>query len=135
MTFRVIEGGGSLTASSPGSLEEARELIIDRVAEAIWAFQDEIIDPAMATWSEMKELAARDAGRPAQHVRETLAQARGAISALHPAGGVISPAGQAAWALLFEAGRDAADTGSSDWPPASTEDVEDVWTGIIEALK
>lgn len=84
MTFRVIEGGGRPAALTPGSVEEARAQIVDRVAAAIWAFQDEYPDPIYATWAEMKRLSAVDPSRAAR-VRVTIAQARAAIGALRPA--------------------------------------------------
>jgi len=84
MTFRVIEGGGRPAIPAPGSVEEARAQIIDRVAAAIWAFQDEAPDPVYATWGEMKALALKEPDR-AYLVRQTLAQARGALRALRPA--------------------------------------------------
>lgn len=81
MTFRVIEGGGQPKPPAPDSIEAARAAVIDRVAAAIWAFQDESPDPAYATWEEMKRLAANDPSR-AGLVRSTLAQARAAIGAM-----------------------------------------------------
>lgn len=81
MTFRVIEGGGAPTLPRAGSIEEARTTIIDRVAAAIWAFQDETPEPAYATWEEMKAIAATDPSR-ARLVRIALSQARGAIAAM-----------------------------------------------------
>lgn len=84
MTFRVIEGGGRPRLAAAGTLAEARAEIIDRVAAAIWAFQDEAPDPAYATWEEIKALALNEPGR-AYLVRQTLAQARGAIRALRSA--------------------------------------------------
>nr|WP_303682639.1 hypothetical protein [Brevundimonas naejangsanensis] len=81
MTFRVIEGGGRAATPAPGSVEEARAQIIDRVAAAIWAFQDEHPDSVYATWAEMKRLASMDPARSSK-VRVTLAQARAAVAAM-----------------------------------------------------
>lgn len=83
MTFRVIEGGGRPSTPQPGTVEEARAQIIDRVAAAIWAFRDEVPEPAYATWEEMKAIALKEPDR-AYLVRQTLAQARGALAALRP---------------------------------------------------
>ncbi len=83
MTFRIIEGGGRPATPAPGTVEEARAQIIDRVAAAIWGFQDEHPDPVCATWSEMKQLALSDRERAA-NVRLTLRQACAAIAALRP---------------------------------------------------
>lgn len=83
MTFRVIEGGGPQATPTPGTVEEARAEIIDRVAAAIWGHQEGFPDPVYATWSEMKQLALTDRDRAA-NVRLTLRLARAAIAALRP---------------------------------------------------
>lgn len=85
MTFRVIEGGGRPPKPAPGTLGEARAAIIDRVAAAIWSFQDPHPEPAYATWDEMKAIALTDPERMGP-VRATLAQARAAVGAFKSAG-------------------------------------------------
>lgn len=87
MTFRVIEGGGLATTLEPSPvarIEGARGAIIDRVAAAIWHFQDRCPDPAYATWDEMKAIAEKAPDR-AELVKATLAQARAAIAAMRTA--------------------------------------------------